>query len=395
MPRAKAKTAEAPEVQNTPAVESQEEVSIEKTTLAEVSNGESSVVINGASSDGSAAMNSSQRARKAAQRVSAAEREKALADQASDIVNEASLRTAMNRRRIFNSKILAIEEIGSGAQADIAAVVLLSKNIKVLIPFGELFQINPMDYSRVRPEDDTQLNRIRRKRQISEKMIGCETPFIITNMEPDGDLIIAVGSRAKAMQAISERAFGGSNPRFKVGDMIEAQIISVSVHSLTVMFEGVDITIQQHHLTRKYLLDLRDAYRVGEPIYARIRGIKQNEDGIYRLQIDTIAVELEDAMDRYSIVKEGTRTRAIITAVFRGPEQANGRAGTPKIFAWIPNYELPVRVVRLDSNTFGREISAGTEVIVRVNRHADDGYLVCEAIYDYGNNSMFSQGRYW
>ena len=341
----------------------------------------------------SAAQETLYRARQNAQRQSNAEREKNLAEQQQDISNELSLRNAMNRRRIFNGKIVAVEEIGSGENRDIAVIVILGNNIKVIIPFDELFPRNPLLYSTIDITKETPQRVLQRKRQFTERMISGEHPFIITRIENDGDMILALGSRAQAMHMISERAFGGEHPRFQVGDLIEARVSSVSVNSLTVMFEGVDCTIQMANLTRSWVLDLHHKYAVGDPLYARIRGIR-NDNGVYRLQLDTIAVELEDAKERYRIISDGARTRAIITAVFRTQTREGGAAGSPRIFAWIPNYELPARVVRLDSNTFGHAVSAGNEVIVRVINHAEDGYLICEAMYDYGNNSIFSQGRY-
>lgn len=329
-------------------------------------------------------------AKQNAHRVSAAERDKMLAEQQEDIANELSLRNAMNRRRIFNGKIVAVEEIGSGEEKDIAVVIILGNNIKVMIPFNDLFPRYPIT---VDPDESPQ-RVLQRKRQFTERMISGVHPFLITHIENDGDTIFALGSRAQAMKIISERAFGGDNPRFKVGDLIEANITSVSVNSITVMFEGVDRTIKMANLTRSWVMDLHHKYKVGDSIYARIRGIK-NENGVYGLQLDTIAVELEDAKERYRIIADGARTRAIITAVFRTQTREGGQAGAPRVFAWVPDYELPARVVRLDSNTFGHAVSTGTEVIIRVTGHSPDGYLICEAMYDYGNNSIFAQGRYY
>lgn len=365
----------------------------EPSVIATESNARSKSVIRGSSIKENPNRGLLEQAKQAAQRASESEREKNLAEQQADIVNESSLRTAMQRRRIFYSKILSVEEYQIDGQTEVVVAILLGKNIKVIIPFSEMFPRNPMNSSRVDPSSETPVRLVQRKRQLAERMMGADTPFILTGMEVNGDMIIATGSRAQAMNMIAERAFGGSNPRYKVGDLVEARIISVSVHALTVMFEGVDVTIPMAMLTRRWILDLHDAYNVGEPIYARIRGIMKEND-VYRVQLDTISVELEDALDRYHVLSDGARTRAIITAVFKTQPRAGGADGQNRIFAWIPHYELPVRVVRLDSNTFGRKIPAGTEVIVRVNRHSEDGYLICEAIYDYGNNSMFSQGRY-
>jgi hypothetical protein len=51
-------------------------------------------------------------------------------------------------------------------------------------------------------------------------------------------------------------------------------------------------------------------------------------------------------------------------------------------------------VIRINANSFGRKLSAGSQVMLRVIDHAESGYLICEARYDFGNNSMFNSYLY-
>ena len=50
----------------------------------------------------------------------------------------------------------------------------------------------------------------------------------------------------------------------------------------------------------------------------------------------------------------------------------------------------------MDANAFGHEMTVGTQVMVRVIKdgHSEDGYLLCHAEYDYGNNGMFNANIY-
>ena len=64
------------------------------------------------------------------------------------------------------------------------------------------------------------------------------------------------------------------------------------------------------------------------------------------------------------------------------------------IFAYIPSFDLFARVIRINANSFGRKLSAGSQVMLRVIDHAESGYLICEARYDFGNNSMFNSYLY-
>ena len=322
------------------------------------------------------------------------ERARQLAAEQSAIANESALRSAIRSNRVFTEKVAAVEEISVGNESVIAAIVILEKVFKVIIPFNELFTNNPIDTSTVNLDtSDGRYNYMRRTRQFAERMIGGTIPFCITAAERDGNNVIMLGSRARAMERQSRLFFGGDNPRYKAGDTVEVTLTSVNVHSVVALVGGVDVVIPQHRLTRRWLLDLHDGYKVGDTILAVITDVSRNENGAYSVSLDPIRVELDDAKSRYHIIKRNGRTKGIITNIIRRSNPQGDRGGMA-IYAYLPSFDLFARIIRVDANSFGRKMTPGTQVMVRVIDHNDSGYLICEAMYDHGNNSMFNSYLY-
>ena len=330
-------------------------------------------------------------------RARAEERERnALLSQAR-IANESALISAIHTHQIFTDTVAAVEEINVGGHLDVAAIVLLQKAFKVIIPYSELFKqspVSPAEFNNLKTGTDA-FNFMRRKRQFIQRMIGGETPFCLTAYEMDGDSMVLLGSRVLAMEPQRRTYFGGRNPRYKVGDVVSAKITSVNNSSIVVLVGGMDVVIRQRFLTRRFYLDLHDGYRVGQEIRAVLTDVQTDASGdVVSISLDPIRVELEDAKSRYHLLRDNGRTKAIITSV-RERTLADGRK-VKNMYAYLPTYDLFARVVRMDANTFGRNITVGTGVLVRVIKdgHSEDGYLLVHAEYDYGNNGMFSSNIY-
>ena len=153
------------------------------------------------------------------------------------------------------------------------------------------------------------------------------------------------------------------------------------------------MVIPQYSLTRRWFLDLHDGYKVGDTLLARIADVHTNSNGQYVVVLDPISVEIENAKTRYHILNDGGNTKGIITNVIARRNEKGERVGMA-IYAYIPSFDLFARVIRINANSFGRKLSAGSQVMLRVIDHGDSGYLICEARYDYGNNSMFNSYLY-
>ena len=113
------------------------------------------------------------------------ERERQQVQSQAQIANESALISAIHTQRIFTDKVAAVEEIRLGDHTDVAAIVILGKSFKVIIPYNELFKESP-----VRPEEFNNLehsidrfNFMRQKRRYIQRMIGGQIPFCLTAYE--------------------------------------------------------------------------------------------------------------------------------------------------------------------------------------------------------------------
>ena len=318
-------------------------------------------------------------------------REQRIADEKVELTTESSLRSAINTGTPFTGTAASVEAIkNKDGREEVALIVLLNRTIKVVIPFKELFTYNPIDMSTVHEDtEDGQREYMKRKRQFAEKMIGANICFTILNIFPDGPVTTAIGSRAAAMKRIARRNFGGANPRIKERDVGDAVVTAVSRHAVAVEFNGVDVVIPQYRLTLRWMRYVQENYAIGDTIRVKVRKINMAEDGnVESLVLDPIACELADARERYALLKDGARLKGIVTNVYRP-------AGTKRIFiyAWLPEWEIPARILRIDANDFGREIKAGTTMRLEVAGHDENGYVSCIALSEHGNSGMFTRSR--
>ncbi len=318
-------------------------------------------------------------------------REQRLADEQAELTAESSIRSAIKAGTVFSGVASAVEVIkGKGEEEEVALIVLLNRTVKVVIPFADLFTYNPIEMKTVdlsSPEGRREY--IKRKRAFAEKMIGASISFTISNVFPDGIVMTTLGSRADAMKRMSKRIFSGQNPRCKVGDIGDAVITAVSRHAIAVEFNGVDVVIPQYKLTLRWMLYVQEYYSIGDKIRVKVRQIDLAENGdVKAVVLDPIACELADSKERYALLKDGSRVRGIVTNVYRP-------VGTRNIFiyAWLPQWEIPAKILRINANDFGREIKAGTQLRLEVAGHDENGYVTCIALSEHGNGGMFNRSR--
>lgn len=327
----------------------------------------------------------------------AEERERQQAQTQAQIADESALISAIHTQRIFTDRVAAVEEIRLREYTDVAAIVMLGKSFKVIIPYNELFKVspvNPVEYNNLERSID-RFNFMRQKRRFIQRMIGGQIPFCLTAYEQDGDDMVLLGSRVRAMELQSRNFFGGNRPRYKVGDVVSAKITAVNNSSIVVLIGGMDVVIRQRQLTRRFYLDLHDGYRVNQDLLAVLTDVQTDDKGnVSSITLDPIRIELEDAKSRYHVLRDNGRTKAIITRISKRTTD-DGRE-VRNMFAYLPTFDLFARIVRMDANAFGHEMTVGTQVMVRVIKdgHSDDGYLLCHAEYDYGNNGMFNANIY-
>lgn len=325
------------------------------------------------------------------------ERRRANAERVSDIdavsealLTEQQLKNAVRSGTVFSGKVSGVQILENPVtgEKDAAAVVLLNRVVKVVIPFPELFTRDPIDMSSVDTSTSAgRLSLLRRKRQFAERMNGAQVSFVLTDAFPaDGGTFLAKGSRAIAMRRAAKYFFDGNAPICREGDVVNGIITAVSRHAVVTEVYGVDVVIPQYKLSLRAMDTPMDYYKIGDNLPVKVRKIVRDKDGdVTELTLDHIYCELQDSLARYYMLPDGMRVKGIITNVYK---QAN--SGQIQVFAWLPDWELPVKVVRFDANDFGRKLSTGTLVRLQVVGHDPAGYVVCIALSEHGNSGMFT-----
>ena len=148
---------------------------------------------------------------------------------------------------------------------------------------------------------------------------------------------------------------------------------------------GVDVVMTQSRLTYRWMYELIDNYKVGDTVPAKIKSVTRKEDGGFEVELDTIAVELENARERQYLVNVGDTVFGIITQI-HGKDKI-------VILTWLKEFELPARCLRINHNDFGCDMKAGHELRMKVVGFDKNGMVVCQALNQVGNGSFFKTLR--
>ena len=304
-----------------------------------------------------------------------------------------SLQTAMRRHLIVNGVVAGVEvrEVVNpgGPSIDLVLLsVMVDGGYKVLVPFDEFYQDNPVDMQTV--DLSTAAGRreyTRRRRALAEKLYELKIPMLITDMkmeEPDENGVFdyaIVASRRRALDIQEMQAFGkGRNgaPLIQEGDMHRATITSVSVYAVAVVLGGVDVRIPMRLLTYRYLLDARTKYRVGETLWVYVRSIKELENGHHQMILDARMMELQAARMKQKLLPIGSSTLGVITSVRHVAPSERHPEGSLNITAYLKMYDMPAVVRGLPVSYLGREPISGDELRLIVRGYSRFGFVVAD-----------------
>lgn len=342
------------------------------------------------SADGAAGKSRSEVLKNARQRE--AERAIAREERERFLSGWSALQTAMHRRTIVNGVVSSVEVRRMDDAEDAVDLVLLAVMVdggyKVLVPFEEFYQENPVDMQTVDlSTDDGRRAYTRRRRALAEKLYELKIPMLITDMQMNDrdengmyDYAI-VASRRRALDIQEAISFGGGRsgaPLVKEGEMIQATITSVAVHAVAVVLGGVDVRIPMRLLTYRYLLDARTKYRVGDTLWVYVRQIKELPNGRHAMLLDARMAELQAARMKQKLLPIGTSTLGVITSVRHIEPSAERPDGALNITAYLKMYDMPAVVRGLPASYLGREPISGDELRLVVRGFSRMGFVVAE-----------------
>jgi len=289
---------------------------------------------------------------------------------------------AKKNQRLMNGTIVGTQRVSNPDGSVIVCIVVLSEEemntacpMKTLIPFGSMFESNPLDMKTV--DKNTEKGRYayyRRQEQFLVKMVGIKISYVITACESDRNMIICTGSRKAAMEKLKDTYFFGRNPLTKKTDVIKAQILSVGMNSMALTYGGVDFVLQKYRITRRYHPDLRlpvpnSSFKPGELIDVYIYDLEISGRHV-ALSGDIRPLEMQYFARRSFLAPPGTVTKGVVTEIFREENSDNVR-----IRLYLPAYDLVGKAVTIPASSFGVAIKSGTEVVFSVVNAEETGFL--------------------
>ena len=322
-------------------------------------------------------------ARRLRKRESPEDREKRIQ---SIMIARGQISDAIHNRSYMRGPVCGVEVLKS-KEGDKAACLSVKMNngIKVVIPYNEVFQYDPIDERSVNthtPEGKEDL--FRRQTQVLRKLIGLDVLFIPKALFEDNEegITSVLASRSDALRQQRHTyyiAADNSRPHIRENNLYDATVMSVGAAQIMVELHGMEMRIFKEYLTNKYVENLEDVYHVGDKIPVLVSEIRTEtgEDGQdhIRAKFNAIIGEIEEYRPnlRFLKNKEGTICFAKISKVRRRGEDSDGF----RFYGWIENYDLPLKITNIPISKTGRPIQIGdrVQVVVRNVDVGHDGYV--------------------
>lgn len=174
----------------------------------------------------------------------------------------------------------------------------------------------------------------------ANKFIGAKIPFIVTSfVDHENGTYSAYASRIYALRRIRSRYFGSGAPNpVKVGDIVNAQFISVGRYAAYVNVNGVDTRIANYQLTHRFLPEISSAYNAGDTISVMVTSIEKGAKGIPKIEVSGKEAEKLDFPNLLHRFSPGKKCRATVLSV---STQKNLRTPRLLIKLFLDDIELP------------------------------------------------------
>ena len=310
-----------------------------------------------------------------------------------------SLRTSMRRSEILRGRIASIQTNSlpnSDERSSVFATIIFDDVLSIKIPFEEIYRDYPIDMRTVSLETrEGKRDFARRQMSMAEKLHDLEIPFVITTMAVEGQAVndgIIIGSRRKALEILERINYEpDKNGRVSVnvGDTVQAQVISVSEHSVQVNISGVDTTIQANRLSFRYIPsgnEIKQYYYGGQTLPVVVKEIKVREDGKHTIVASALEAELESAkLMQGKLAREGDRATGVITRIV----ESKKNPGQITIFLFLNAFSFPAYATSYPPTMLGKRPNIGDTVRVQIESFKDNGLTKVNILGTQGSPGLF------
>lgn len=220
-----------------------------------------------------------------------------------------SLRVSIERKLVLQAQITSVDMID-----DTACLLCYLADIEIRIPFKVAFPQYPAELLKQGPRESLEGLHARQKQFLS-KYIGAEISFLAVDVKPDGaGGYYAMANRVLALQAILRRNFlERSGPRYAVGQVVMADILSVSTGSLYINVLGLDLRLLLRHVSIRYIPNPTAVYNPGDKLPVKIMSLDISATTI-SMEVSGLQAEVEICKPNLRKVRIGSRYKATVTS---------------------------------------------------------------------------------
>jgi len=143
-------------------------------------------------------------------------------------------------------------------------------------------------------------------------MIGATVDYVVINVDREGE--VALASRALALVK-RRRAFSGGRTAVKPGDVVDCSALVVGPKRCLVTCGGYDVPMRPSDMSYTSMLDMREHYRPGQELKARVLSHKPAQRELNISVKDATSNPFVGAERRHPV---GSRRQAVITSKYKG-----------------------------------------------------------------------------
>lgn len=219
---------------------------------------------------------------------------------------------------------------GEPQRRTVKSLVIIGYRVKVIIPETEVWSAGE-----------------ERPTHVTRSLVGAKIDYVIMNVDRAGDCAIA----SRKMALTKRRRHVLATQDRLVGTLVKCEVLLVGAKRLLANYGGFDIPMTQKHLSYTAIADLRNEYKPGQELTARLTAFTDSKPELSVKEVNPNP--FDGAELRHPI---GSRRQAVIEGKYAGG-----------IFCCLPDDTTCLCLY--SSEHFDAEFDEGDTVLVHITRY--------------------------
>lgn len=261
--------------------------------------------------------------------------------------------------------------------------LIAEAGFRVFIPYEEVFPRDPITTDIDLSTREGRARYRRRQEQVLEKLMDTQVRFVPTELfELENGSVGVLASRKLALADARIRSFVGSSrrpPRYKVNDIVQANIVSVGNSVMRIELGGYETSMRRYFLTDYHIRNLKTDYAPGGTVPVLIERIEPITDESGRISDVSVSLsgfkaEVELDRDNLELVSIGDKVNVRLSKVVK---KGDPEAPYYNFIGCGESVKIHAKIERLNTLGIGTPPEVGDLVTIRVrdvDKHGD-GYI--------------------